>query len=182
MGIPGIPSPYIGFGQLLSFHIKTKVTYYYFVLFFILFLVYVKYRLHHSKMGRALIAIREDEDLGKSIGINTHLYKVGIFSLSTFFAGLAGGLYAHYTRFIGPDSFTMLNSFNFFVMNLVGGSGTIAGPIIGPLLLTTIDELSQLFNPAVARILFGLFLILFILYMPKGLMGLLKRLRGMKTV
>jgi len=176
MGIPGIPSPKIALGDELAINFKSKIAYYYLVLTFIFLITYVKYRFYHSRMGRALLAIREDEDLGKSVGIYTHAYKVGIFAISTAFAGLAGGLYAHYMRFIGPDSFTMLHSFYFFVMNLVGGSGTIAGPIIGPLLLTVIDELSQFFNPALARILFGLSLILIILYMPKGITGMLQRL------
>jgi len=172
MGIPGIPSPQITIVPGWSISFKSKAAYYYLVLAFIFLTIYVKHQLYHSRMGKALLAIREDEDLGRSLGINTHAYKVGIFMISTAFAGLAGGLYAHYIRFIGPDSFTMLHSFYFFVMNLIGGSGTIAGPVIGALLLTVIDELSQLLQPALARILFGVFLILVILYMPKGIMGL----------
>ena len=62
-------------------------------------------------------------------------------------------------------------------MNLVGGAGTLTGPIIGPLILTVIDELSQLFKPEAARILFGVALILIILYMPKGLVGLVNEIR-----
>jgi branched-chain amino acid transport system permease protein len=176
MGVPGIPPARIGFGEGFSIRFDTKLKFYYLVLALIVLLTYVKFRLFDSKMGRALLAIREDEELGRSVGINTHAYKVGVFVLSTAFTGAAGGLYAHYIRFIGPDSFTFLNSFYFFVMNLVGGAGTLAGPIIGPALLTVIDELSQLFQPAVARILFGVLLILIILYMPRGLMGLLARL------
>jgi len=174
MGLPGIPPPRIGLGADLSFRVASKLSYYYLVLVFIFILVYVKHRCFNSRMGRALLSIREDEDLAKSVGIRTHYYKVIIFIISTAFAGLAGGLYAHYFRFIGPESFTMLHSFDLFVMNLVGGAGTILGPIIGPLLLTIIDELSQLFKPELARILFGVFLILIILYMPKGIMGLIR--------
>jgi branched-chain amino acid transport system permease protein len=175
MGLPGIPPPQIGLGEGLSIRIASKLFYYYLVLMFIFLLVYVKYRCYNSRMGRALLSIREDEDLAKSVGIRTHFYKVTIFVISTAFAGLAGGLYAHYFRFIGPDSFTMLHSFDIFVMNLVGGAGTILGPVIGPLLLTIIDEMSQLFKPELARILFGVFLILIILYMPKGIMGLIRQ-------
>lgn len=174
MGLPGIPPPQIGLGENLTIRFASKLRYYYLVLVFIFLLVYVKYRCYNSRMGRALLSIREDEELAKSVGIRTHFYKVAIFIISTAFAGLAGGLYAHYFRFIGPDSFTMLHSFDLFVMNLVGGAGTILGPIIGPLLLTIIDELSQLFKPEFARILFGVSLIFIILYMPKGIMGLIK--------
>jgi len=173
MGIPGIPYPDISFSKHFRLNFETKRAYYYLTLFFMLALLYIKRRISCSKMGRALLAIREDEELAKSVGINIHAYKVIIFVLSTAFTGMAGGLYAHYIRFIGPDSFTLLHSFNFFVMNLVGGKGTVLGPIIGPFLLTVIDELSQLFQPAIARIIFGVFLILTILYMPQGIMGLL---------
>jgi len=174
MGLPGIPPPQIGLGENFSIRIASKLSYYYLVLVFIFLLVYIKYRCYNSRMGRSLLSIREDEDLARSVGIRTHYYKVTIFVISTAFAGLAGGLYAHYFRFIGPESFTMLHSFDLFVMNLVGGAGTILGPIIGPLLLTIIDELSQFFKPELARILFGVFLILIILYMPKGIMGLIR--------
>lgn len=173
MGIPGIPPPTIGLGAA-AVTFDSKLLFYYLVLAFVLGVMYVKTRCHDSKMGRALCAVKEDEDLARSLGIRAHFYKVTVFVLSTSLAGLAGGLYAHYMRFIGPDSFTFLHSFEFFVMNLVGGPGTLAGPIVGPLILTLIDELSQLFKPEAARILFGLFLIFVILYMPSGIIGLLK--------
>jgi len=173
MGLPGIPAPRVGFGAF-GFLVDTKIKYYYLVLAFVLIAVYVKQRCYDSRMGRALLSIREDEELARSVGIRTHFYKVAVFVISTAIAGLAGGLYAHYFRFIGPDSFTMLHSFDLFVMNLVGGTGTIIGPVIGPVILTVIDELSQLFRPEAARILFGVALILIILYMPRGLVGLVK--------
>jgi branched-chain amino acid transport system permease protein len=175
MGIPGIPPPEIRLFGTQPIDLKSKINYYYLVLIFIFIVIYIKYRCKNSRMGRALLAVREDEDLGKSLGIHTHAYKVGIFIISTAFAGLAGALFAHYIRFIGPESFTMLHSFYFFVMNLVGGCGTMVGPIIGPLLLTVIDEVSQLFRPEVARILFGLALILMIIYMPKGIAGFVRQ-------
>jgi branched-chain amino acid transport system permease protein len=174
MGIPRIPAAEIGVPGLFRLSFTSKVSYYYLVLFFIFLITYVKYRFFNSRMGRALVAVREDEDLARSVSIHTNFYKVMVFSISTGIAGLAGGLYAHYIRFIGPDSFTMTHSFNFFVMNMIGGSGTIVGPVIGPFLLTLIDEMSQLFKPEVARILFGVVLIIIIIYMPKGIMGLLK--------
>lgn len=176
MGIPGVARPKIVLGGFLTLNFASRTSYYYLVLAFIFPVLFLKYRFFNSKMGRALLAIREEEDLGKSVGIRTHLYKVVVFGISTAIAGLAGGLYAHYLRFVGPDAFTYFDSFNLFVMNMVGGSGTIVGPIIGPLLLTIIDQFFQLFKPEVARIFFGLFLILIILYMKKGLMGLGRQL------
>lgn len=181
MGLPNIPSAKIKVGETLFIDFNTKIKYYYLILTFISFIIYIKHRVYHSKMGRGLLAIREDEDLGKSVGINTHLLKVIAFLISAAFTGMAGGLFAHYVRSIAPDSFTFIHSFYFFVMNLVGGSGTTLGPIIGSSLLTIIDELCQLFfTPAWARILFGIFLIVFIIYMPMGIMGLVKGLFSRK--
>ncbi|MFH1351435.1 MAG: branched-chain amino acid ABC transporter permease [Pseudomonadota bacterium] len=178
MGIPGIPPAEIGIKGLFSLRFTSKLSYYYLVLVFIFISLGIKYRCYESKMGKALIAIREDEALAKSIGIHTHAYKVGIFTISTSVAGIAGGLHAHYFHFIGPDSFAMLHSFDLFVMNLLGGAGTTAGPIVGPVVLTVINEVSELFKPAFGRIFFGLILILIILYMPKGIMGFWRRLLG----
>lgn len=171
MGLPGIPAP-----SIAGLTFDDKLSYYYLVLVFVCLALLLKARLYDSRMGRALAAVREEEDLAKAVGIRTHRYKVGAFALSTAGAGLAGSLYAHYIRFIGPVSFDFRHSFDLFVMNLVGGKGTLAGPIIGPVLLTVIDEVSQFFRPELARISFGVCLILIILYMPQGIVGLIRAL------
>lgn len=169
MGLPGIPPPRIG-----GFQFSDKLSYYYLVLAFIVGALLIKWRIQESRMGRALAAIRADEDLAKAVGIRTHRYKVGTFVLSAAGAGLAGSLYAHYLRYIGPVSFDFPHSFDLFMMNLLGGRATMAGPIIGPTLLTAIDEASQFFRPEIARIAFGISLILIILYMPQGIVGLFR--------
>lgn len=169
MGLPGIPAPEIG-----GYVFADKLAYYYLVLTFILLVLFIKWRVHSTRMGRALAAIREEEDLARAVGIRSHRYKVAAFALSAAGAGIAGSLYAHYMRFIGPGSFDFLHSFDLFVMNLLGGKGTLLGPIIGPALLTTIDQASQFFRPEPARIAFGVCLILIIIYMPDGIIGLVR--------
>lgn len=169
MGLPGIPAP-----SIAGFVFNDKLSYYYLVLFFIFFALVIKWRVHQSRMGRALRAIREEEDLARAVGIRAHRYKVAAFALSTAGAGLGGVLYAHYMRFIGPASFDFLHSFDLFVMNLVGGKATLLGPIIGPALLTALDQLSQALRPELARIVFGVCLILIIIYLPNGIMGLVR--------
>ncbi len=169
MGLPGIPAP-----EIAGYVFEDKLSYYYLVLAFILLALLVKWRVHCTRMGRALTAIREEEDLARAVGIRSHRYKVLAFALSTAGAGMAGVLYAHYLRFIGPGSFDFLHSFDLFVMNLLGGKGTLLGPIIGPALLTFIDQASQLFRPEPARIVFGVCLILIIIYVPEGIMGLVR--------
>lgn len=174
MGVPGIPPPTIA-----GFQFASKLSYYYLVLAFILFVLLVKWRVHNSRIGRSLEAIREEEDLARAVGIRTHRHKVIAFTLSAAGAGLAGALYAHYIRFIGPASFDFIHSFDLFVMNLLGGKASMIGPIIGPALLTGIDEASQLFRPEPARIAFGVCLILIIIYMPEGIIGVVRsRLRA----
>ncbi len=169
MGVPSIPPPRIG-----GFQFNDKFSYYYLVLFFIALAVLIKWRIQTSRMGRALAAIRGDEDLAKAVGIRARRYKVGAFVLSTAGAGLGGSLYAHYLRFIGPVSFDFPHSFDLFMMNLLGGRATILGPIIGPTLLTAIDETSQYFRPEIARMAFGISLVLVILYMPNGIVALVR--------
>ncbi len=176
MGLPGIPAP-----SIAGFSFNDKLSYYYLVLVFITLVLLVKWRIHSSRMGWALAAIREEEDLAKAVGIRSHRYKVAAFALSTAGAGMAGALYAHYLRFIGPASFDFLHSFDLFVMNLVGGKATLLGPIIGPTLLTAIDEASRVFRPELARIAFGISLIFIILYMPQGIVGLIRSRWGART-
>lgn len=169
MGVPGIPPP-----KIAGFVFADKLSYYYLVLAFILLALLVKWRIHSSRFGRSLVAIREDEDLARAVGVRSHRYKVAAFALSAAGAGMAGALYAHYIRFIGPASFDFIHSFDLFVMNLLGGKASMLGPIIGPALLTAIDEASQLFRPEPARIAFGVCLILIIIYMPEGIIGLVR--------
>lgn len=171
MGVPSIPAP-----RIAGFVFSDKLAYYYLVLAFIVPVGLLKWRIHRSRMGRALVAIREEEDLARAVGIRSHRYKVLAFALSTAGAGMAGALYAHYLRFIGPASFDFQHSFDLFVMNLLGGKATLLGPVIGPTLLTAIDQASQMFRPEPARIVFGVCLILIIIYMPEGIMGLVRSL------
>ncbi|RKX98900.1 MAG: hypothetical protein DRP55_07925 [Spirochaetes bacterium] len=173
MGLPGIPPVAIGHYQIIN-----RVPYYYLTLFFILLVMIFKYKLINSRLGRALIAIREGEALAESIGINTHKYKIFAFTISAAIAGIAGALYAHFLSYIGPSSFTFEQSMELFTMNLIGGAGTMAGPIIGTALLTVFAEVARNFSPALARIAFGLFLVLAIIFTPKGIMGLIEKVRN----
>ncbi|MFQ5795854.1 MAG: branched-chain amino acid ABC transporter permease [Candidatus Bipolaricaulia bacterium] len=184
MGLPGIPFPKVEIPGLFSYTFnpfRSTLSYYYLVLVFVFLALIVKSRIVRSKMGRALTAIKEDEDLAQSIGIHTHRYKLLIFAISAGFAGLAGSLYAHYVTFIGPDSFTFIESFNLFVMNLVGGAGTLMGPVIGPTFLTLVEEFARVFSPVIAEIAFGVLLIVTITFLPSGIVGGIRQLWGRLT-
>lgn len=179
MGLPGIPFATLPrpWGPPLTLNtFQGKTGYYYLVLAAVLLTLWLRACVVHSRMGRALVAIREDEDLGQTLGIHTHRYKVGVFALSTGLAGMAGSLYAHYTTFLAPEIFDFVASFDLFVMNLVGGAGTAAGPVLGPVLLTVVRDLLRAVHPVLAEILFGLFLIAAIAFLPAGLVGGWRRL------
>lgn len=181
MGLPGIPFATVPrpWGPPVVLNtFQDRVGYYYVVLAGVLLTLWVRRYVGNSRVGRALVAIREDEDLGQTLGIDTHGYKVGIFTLSTGLAGLAGSLYAHYTTFLAPEMFDFVASFDLFVMNLVGGAGTPAGPVVGPVILTVVRDLLRAVHPVLAGILFGVFLIIAIAFLPQGLVGGWRRLRG----
>jgi len=179
-GIPGIPFASVEIPGVLAYTFnpfRDKLGYYYLVLALALLVLWTKERLVRSRFGEALIAIREDEDLAQAVGIPTHRYKVAVFALSAGIAGMTGSLFAHYVTFISPESFTFRESFDLFVMNLVGGAGSTLGPILGPAFLTLLNELTRQVHPAFSEILFGVLLILTIAFLPQGLVGGLRRLR-----
>src|SRR5690606_34844931 len=145
-------------------------------LVFALLTLLVRWRLSRSRFGRSLAAIKGDENLAESVGIPTYRVKLTAFVVAAAIAGLAGSLYAHYTAFISPDSFTFVHSFDLFVMNLVGGAGTFLGPIVGPTFLTLLGNGLRDLAPALAQVIYGLLLIVVIVALPDGIVGGAKRL------
>jgi branched-chain amino acid transport system permease protein len=181
MGLPGIPFASIGLpgGGRYTFNtFQSKVPYFYLVASVAAGALWLRGRLLRGRLGYALAAIREEEHLGMAVGIDTHRCKVLIFVISTALAGMAGSLYAHYTTFISPEVFTFVESFNLFVMNMIGGAGTPAGPVVGPVILTVVRDVLRGISPVAAEIAFGVFLIAAIAFLPAGLMGALARRRA----
>lgn len=181
MGLPGIPFATVSFPGNLSYTFNTfrsKVDYYYLVLGLAALVLWLRHRLLTARIGYALVGIREEENLAMAVGVNTHRYKVLIFVISTGLAGLAGSLYAHYTTFISPEVFTFVDSFNLFVMDMIGGAGTAVGPIVGPILLTVVRDALRNVSPVLAEIAFGVFLIAAIAFLPRGLMHSLQQRMG----
>lgn len=156
----------------------------------------VIYLLIKSKLGLAFKAIRENELEAKMIGINTGKYRLIAFVISTFFAGLAGGLYAESQQFIQISIFHAYNSFLPLIMSVIGGLSTIEGPIIGSIIIVFINSylptankllepLSPLFPGAsnnvgssLGLVGLGLFLIAVVIFLPKGITSLLQRAYG----
>lgn len=171
MGIIAIPPPENINFYLFSLNFSAKSSFYYLILFLSLLSIYVVFRLNNSRYGRAFIAIRENEDLAKSIGIDTFGHALVAFVVGAFFAGLAGSFYAHYVSVISPELFSFQYMVTILIMLYIGGRGTIMGPIIGAMLFTGLPEFLRV-SKGLRMPIFGLILVLAILFMPKGIMQL----------
>ena len=170
-GIVGIPSPTpIPLPFLGSLTFQTQTSQYYLVLAFLLFTLLVMHRLVYSLKGLGFMAVRNNEVLADSVGLNTFGIKILSFVIANFFVGMAGGIYAALLGSISPSSASITITFNFLVYLLLGGMATLAGPIIGsfaiPILMEYLQALQQY-----SMIIFGILLIVVIIYFPRGLMG-----------
>jgi branched-chain amino acid transport system permease protein len=136
----------------------------------------VTYWLSRSRLGAYLLAIREDEDTAESIGIDTVTTKVTVLALSAFFAGVAGGFYGLYYRYVDPDAvFPIALSVEMVFMAVVGGLATVEGPVIGAIFLVTIGEVFRERFLVGHLIFYGLFMMLTIRYLPEGIWGGVRR-------
>lgn len=175
MGITGIPKP-----QIFGFEFESILSNYYLLLGLTLLIILIIYRLLRSKMGLQIIAVREDETPARSIGVNTTYIKMVAFVISSAMAGSIGSFYAHYIGNIDPYLFNINMSSTILVSALVGGMGTIAGPILGASLITVLPEFLR-FLQDYRMITYGAIVILVIIFMPSGLIGLFNKLRDKFT-
>ena len=145
---------------------------YYLVLVFLAGSAYVTWAIKRSGVGRTLVAIRTSEDLASSIGVNVGLNKQLAFAASTTFAGAAGGLYAAVQGFVGPSSANINVTFEMLMFILVGGLGTVLGPIVGTFIVTFLFEQFQDFQDY-RFIVLGPVIIALVIFAPKGIVGYL---------
>ncbi len=139
------------------------------------------YALTRSKLGLAFASIREDEDAAEAIGINTFKYKVISMSLSTLVAGLGGGLFSYYVAsYYCYVPFELGWSFDPVLITFIGGPGTVIGPVIGSVCFVLLKELFAISLGQMNVLIFGIIFILTILFLPEGLIGLIKRLQKAK--
>jgi len=173
LGIINIAPPE-GFG-LVDF--TRTIPFYYLVLFFLVLAIVLVSRISSSLVGRTFLAIRISDDLAQSLGINLMRNKVLAFVLSTVYAGLAGGLYAGVVRFIGPAEAEVVHTFDIITYLLVGGIGTLMGPLVGTMAITWLTQAVQSFEEY-RMIVFGPLLVLLVIFMPKGVVGTFLTWRG----
>lgn len=147
-----------------------RTTTVYLVELFTIITILFTVNLMRSTHGRALLSIREDEIAAEAMGINTTFYKVFAFSAGAFFAGIAGGLFAHSMGYIAPANFEFMRSIEILVMVVLGGLGSITGSVIATVVLTILPEALRGFAQY-RMVLYSAMLIAIMLFRPSGLMG-----------
>ena len=148
--------------------------------------------LFRTRVGRAFIAIRDRDVAASVMGVSLFHYKLLAFVISSFYAGVAGGLMAHHSRIVFPDSFTLLVSIDYLAMIIIGGMGSIVGSIFGAVFMTLLPEILKLSATSMTGVypqafgliastrdvVFGLAVIFFLMYEPQGLARIWLRLKS----
>ncbi len=179
MGISGIKRPDLALGPWATLTVRTQTEFFYLILVLAAVALLIMYRFVHSNMGRAAVAIRENRNVAQSVGIDPFFYALVAFVLGAFFAGIAGAFYAHYFTFVGPEVFGFSFMVSMLIMVLVGGKGTLVGPVVGAVFVTLIDE--YLREAQQLRLsIFGLLVVGVVLFLPSGLVGLPAKLRELR--
>ena len=164
-GLAGIPSP-----RFLGISFRPAAVYLMLVAVAVLLVLVFTYRLVNSYHGRALRAIRDHEVTAQVMGINTPAYKIIIFTLAAGLAGLAGSLYAHYITFINPETFGLHTSILILTMAVLGGMGSMAGSVLGAVILTALPEALRQFQ-AYQDLVYGALLVGLLIWRPEGILG-----------
>ena len=165
MGLPGVPPPQIG-----SFVFNTGQRQYYLYLAIAVLCYLFMRRLTKSHVGRALIAIREDETAASAMGVNVARYKLLAFAFGTLWAGFSGSMLAHFLTFVGPMTFTLNESLFHMQMAILGGLGSLPGSVLGAAILVS---LPQIFQPLYEyrMLLNGGLMVILMAWRPEGIMG-----------
>jgi branched-chain amino acid transport system permease protein len=134
-----------------------------------------------SGAGRAFAALRESEVAAQAVGVSLRRYKLLAFTISAFYTGVAGGLYALAVGFVSPDSFTLLTSIQFLTMIVVGGLGSVMGSVLGAIVVTLLPDYAAEISKAAPWAIYGGVLILFMIFLPSGLAGVVRRLSARRA-
>ena len=172
-GIQGLPEALL----LPGVPIDTPVKKYYLVLGYLAFGYLVCRAVVGSHFGRVLVAIRENEDRARFLGYNVQRYKMGVCMISALLTGIGGALYAMRSAYATPDLMLWTESGEFIISVMIGGLGTLAGPVIGGVFFTVLrDKVSSYVDWYF--IVIGLVLVVIVLFMPRGIVGLRSALRS----
>jgi len=172
MGLPGIPQPVV-FGITISSHLEYLIL----TAFFCGITYWICQRLIRSPFGQVLKAIREDEVFTRSVGKNIAGSKIIVFVFGAGLAGIAGVIYAYYISYIDPTSFTIMESIFILSIVIIGGAGSVKGPVLGAIVLVVLPEVLRFVGmPSsvaanVRQIIYGALLVIFMMWRPQGLLG-----------
>jgi len=166
------PNPIV-IPYLLRVEFISKVPYYYLMFALVAIMLVLLYRIEKSQMGAILKSMTESEDLTRGIGVNIVRYKVLAFVICSFFASVAGAFWSSYATIISPESFEVWKSIMVFIVAVVGGLGSLWGPVIGAAFLTILPEVLRAIVPyELEPTFYAITLILIIYFVPPGLIGL----------
>jgi branched-chain amino acid transport system permease protein len=178
LGITRIPRPSVSWAPWLDF--REAETYYYLVLVVVALFLYLCSALLRSKTGRAILAIRENDVLAAASGINVFAYKLLAFVLATMLVGFSGSLYAHYMGVITPDLMTLAYMAPMIIMVIVGGKGTVVGPLVGAFVYVALLEVLRA-SGSMRMLVFAVLLAICVIALPGGVVSLWSRLFGHRT-
>ena len=168
MALRNIPVPNIGIPGLFDFQFMSFRSLCYLLLVFAAVIIYVSYRMLHSRYGRSFSALRTAEDLAESTGISHLKFVTVALVVSTFFTGITGSLYAHYMSLVSPEIIAFDYTIMLLIMVIGGGRNTVTGPIVGAVIFTLLPESLRGMNDY-RMLIFGIILILVVLFMPDGI-------------
>ncbi len=165
MGITGVPAP-----RIFSLALASRGQLYWFVLILVLIVLVLTVRMKNSYLGRAWVAIREDEVAAEASGINMVQYQAINMAMAAVIAAVAGGFFAGYLNYLNPESFVSNVSLNIVCMVILGGAGSIWGAVMGAGILTLIPEIVRPLAQY-SSLLYGLLMFLVMIFRPKGVLG-----------
>lgn len=175
LGIPGVPSPTIGLPGLFHLELRSDLAYYYLAVTFATLATLGVKLIRDSRVGRAFLAIRENEALAQALGVDAFRFKLLAFVISAVLGGMGGSLFAHYVGIVSPDLFSFYYITLLFSMAIIGGTGYIVGPILGVVFFTAVPEYLRAAQD-LRLVLLGAVMVAAIVFMPRGFGGLLEAL------
>ena len=176
MALNNIPPLRLGIPGLFELSFLRKPANYYLVLIVAVVCYVLIRRLVNSRAGRAMIALRENEPLATSVGVDVTHYLVLATVVSAAMAGAAGALYAHYVRIVDPDVFLFIYTVTMVIMVVTGGKGTLAGPIVGGLIFGLLPETLRSFEikPEMQWVIYGVLMVIVVYFLPEGIVPALR--------
>jgi branched-chain amino acid transport system permease protein len=176
MALNSIPPLTLGFGEYTISFLR-KPQFFYLMLSAAVLSYIIIARLVNSRAGRAMIALRENESLATSLGIDVTRYLVLATVVSAAIAGLAGALYTHYIRIVDPNIFLFIYTVTMIIMVVTGGKGTLAGPIVGGVVFGVVPEVLRAMKiaPEMQWIVYGVLMIAIVYFLPQGIVPAVRR-------